>query len=891
MNLKKIYLLHHSHYDVGFTHSQIVVEQLQTDFLDDVLDVLDATADWDQPSQPRWTIEVHEQLRLWLASSTPRKRERMQRHIDGGRISLGAIQTNTTPLSSLESLCKQLADVRRYREELGFAVKVALQHDVNGIPWVMSDLLLDSGVELLIMGLNLHTGGNGPVRPGMFKWRTPSGRTLKVFSGHHYSTFDVVTSPCTTPVTEMKAAMDAFWALLQEMGYPYDFLFLSSTNVPVAYDNGGPSLMTAEKVREWNTHSDYPTIEYVTSEQFAHKLACVPDESLPEFVGDWSDFWNVGAGSSARETRINANTKQKLFDSALLALHLPQNTRLKDLQAQAWRDVVMYDEHTFGYWASASQHAHPQVVTTEIFKRNVAHAGHEMARYVLGSRLADYAENPSMAVPEGVLAINPSPLKKRLAISLPTRWQGQIFGRLMGLNFMNTEPHAPVRDRDFGTSQPCTIKAHLELEPFSAARLPWAAIVPPAHAKNLHAYSEEESAAIQTLDGHDAELRTRGNRVIESPFHRLEYTPANGRIVRLLDKQTGWEVLPEDAEYGFFEPIHEKPDPRFDASRKSYYDRVVEIETKLIPCWKDWKAARTGVTAFHGLTVERDERSVSLTRVFSLEGAPRILQTFTLSADLPWIDVAVMVEKEKVLSAESIYFATQLNLKAGWEATYDSSGIPVKLDEEQLDQTSNGWVTGEAFTRMSDSTHQFHLFAPEIPLVQFGDFHFGRPKARIPRPATPLHLAWACNNYWETNYPTCQEGIIRFHCAIYTSSGASNADAYRLADGFSRKPLFLPLAACAEPQSKTLVSLDNPAVRLASIDESQAHCGIIIRLINYSDCAETCRVDCVQDLQAAWHISPTQELLAPCSITGSSVTLQVLPTGICSLLIQQKEPI
>ena len=886
MKLKNIYLLHHSHYDVGFTHSQVVIQQLQTDFIKDVLDVLDVTAEWDAPSQPRWTIEVHEQLRQWLASSTPAQQARMQHYIHNERIGVGAIQFNTTPLSSLESLCKQLVDLRQYRQELSIPGTVAFQHDVNGIPWAMSDLLIDSGVKLLVMGINLHTGGNGPIRPGVFNWQTPSGRTLKVFSGHHYSTFDVVTQPCTSPVVEMKAAMDAFWENLQGMDYPHDFLFLSSTNVPVAYDNGGPSLMTAEKVREWNTHADYPRIEYVTPEQFSERLACVPDTALPTFVGDWSDFWNVGAGAAAHEVTINASTKQKLFSSALLATQLPENERLKQLQAQAWQQAVTFDEHTFGYWACASQPSHPQVITTEMYKRNVAHDGQEMARYVLGSRLSDIAGNPAMATTEGLLAVNPSPRKRRLTLNLPARWKDAIFGRLQGFSYMISEVGTLVGEDDFRTSQAGTIPIDLELEPFSTLRLPWAACKAPEPAACLQDISVEESVAIQALDGHDAELRTSGTRVLETEFHRLEYNPANGRIVRLLDKKTSWDVLPEGAEYGLFEPIHEKPDPRFDASRKSYYDRVVEIETKLEPCWKDWRAVRTGIQAFHGVRVERSERSLSLIREVSLEGASRIIQKFTLSPDHPWIDVSIILHKDKVPSAESIYFVSQLNLESDWEATYDSSGIPVKLDDQQLDRTSNGWITAEAFTRMADDKHQFSVFAPDIPLAQFGDFHFGRPQARIPRPASPLHLAWACNNYWETNFPTTQEGVIRYHCALYTSAGETNAQTYQMADAFARKPIFLPLAHCAAVQSETLVRLDNPKVRLISIDQAKHHTGTICRLINYGPDAETCTLDMMRPLQAAWCISPVEDLLQPCLVANHTVSITIPATGIVSILLQ-----
>ncbi len=40
-------------------------------------------------------------------------------------------------------------------------------------------------------------------------------------------------------------------------------------------------------------------------------------------------------------------------------------------------------------------------------------------------------------------------------------------------------------------------------------------------------------------------------------------------------------------------------------------------------------------------------------------------------------------------------------------------------------------------------------------------FHFGPPLDAVPRPENPLLLAWAVNNYWETNFPRVQHGRAR----------------------------------------------------------------------------------------------------------------------------------
>jgi alpha-mannosidase len=870
MDLKKIYLLHHSHYDRGYTHSQVIIDNLQADFITQVIEMMEATADWESGSQPRWTIEVHEQLRRWLVGATPEEIARLKQQVADGRIGLGAIQYNTTPLSSVESLCKQLVEIRTYREELDFPVRVAFQHDVTGIPWVMSDLLLDAGVELLVMAINLHTGGNGPKRPGHFKWRTPQGRVLKVFSGHHYGTFDAVTEPVFTPLAEMKTNMDRFWDGVVDGGYPHDFLYLSTTHSPVADDNGGPCIMSAEKVREWNRVEGYPAIEYVTPEQLIEKLSSVPEESMPEHRGDWTDFWNYGAGTTALETALNANSKQKLFSSGLLATQLPTNARLIQRQRDAWDEVVCFDEHTWGMDCQASRPNHAHCITAGMKKRMMAHDGQELARYVLANRLAAYAGNPVMFETEGLLAVNPSPVTKHVTINVLPRWR-KIFGHLNGFQYRHSEATNPIGEVD-EFPNPGGRQVQVEVGPFSTARVPWAQCAAPA---------VDDSLQEGTTDS--------GTRTIESATLLLEYHPDTGRVLRLFDKTTGWDALAASGEYDLLEPVHEKPDPSVDASRQSYYKRESETERALGSCWNpEWKAVRSAAKAFHGCKVMRDARTISLIREYALEGASRVIQKFELSADCPWIEVGIMIHKDKVETPDAIYFVSQLNLQADWEATFDSSGVPVKLDEEQLAHTSRGWITAEAFTRMEDAAHQFSVFASGTPLAQLGDFHFGEPPVAIPRQAQPLHVLWGCNNYWETNFPITQEGVIRLSCAIHTSKGASNADIYRQADAFARKALFLPLATCEKAESHALVGIDNPKVRLVSVDAARYSDGTIYRLANYEATVQRCSLGVGAELAEAAVVSPTEEKIKSCDYQGQSAMLDVAANGVVSVRVRTK---
>jgi len=102
MKIDEILVVHHSHLDVGYTHTQPVLMELQREFLDEALRLLDHTADWaDEASKPRWTIEVTAQLTKWLETVSEKDLQRFTDYAQAGRIGVSGMQYNSTPLTSM----------------------------------------------------------------------------------------------------------------------------------------------------------------------------------------------------------------------------------------------------------------------------------------------------------------------------------------------------------------------------------------------------------------------------------------------------------------------------------------------------------------------------------------------------------------------------------------------------------------------------------------------------------------------------------------------------------------------------------------------------------------------------------------------------------------------
>ena len=353
-DIKEILVLHHSHLDVGFTHSQPVVWEMQREYIDLALDLLEQTADYPEASRPKWTCEVTAPVLKWLETATDTHVVRFKGFVSQGRLGIAAMRYNTTPLNSADQFARQLAPVAELRSRLGARLVTAIQHDVNGVPWPLADLLLDQGIELFVMGVNPPLGGVVQPRPGVFRWLTPSGRELRVMNASTYTMFDQVFLTWERSLDSMQRGLAEYVAHLDRIQYPHDFLYLTTTASPEMWDNSPPNLAVARLIRHWNKADRQPRIRYVTTEDLLDRIRQVPNDQLPLLSGDWTDYWNFGCASSA-STLAYSRAAKRALDTAERLATVPPPAAVARVADRA-RDLLdLFNEHTWSYSETAGR--------------------------------------------------------------------------------------------------------------------------------------------------------------------------------------------------------------------------------------------------------------------------------------------------------------------------------------------------------------------------------------------------------------------------------------------------------------------------------------------------------------------------------------------------------
>ena len=253
-----------------------------------------------------------------------------------------------------------LRPLQQLREEYDFDIRFGMNCDVNGQNWPLTDALLDMGIEGFSMAINEHFGGAPLERPTVFRWEAPSGRELLAFNGYHYSTG-----------IQLGIGRDAdefankWWPQVERQldraEYPLSKLLIQSYH-PFG-DNGPAFDGFTDFIADWNDRDavqsgELPGIEMATPSDWWEHVQSHVDE-LEIHCGDWTDFWNFGSISSAREQAVNRENRRRLLtadaiEAGLGALGAADHTRgptrrsSSGVRDQGWWATHFFDEHTWG---------------------------------------------------------------------------------------------------------------------------------------------------------------------------------------------------------------------------------------------------------------------------------------------------------------------------------------------------------------------------------------------------------------------------------------------------------------------------------------------------------------------------------------------------------------
>jgi alpha-mannosidase len=747
--IKEILFVHHSHTDIGYTHPQPVVMELHRRFIDEALDIAERTADYPDDAKFRWTCEVTNITVDWWKQASNRDRDRFLAAYKRGQIDVAGMGWHMTPLMDHSMVVDVLKPLKFLREEVGVAVRSAMNTDVNGLPWGVVDALLDHGITGISMAINEHYGHALKPWPRAFNWQAPGGRNITAYNGFIYGVTSDKSLRIPLDMDEARARVPAWAKRWEDGGYPHPFLMMQLTNVRY-HDNASPEPEAPDFIRrfnEGNASNGGIKLRFGTISEFFDRVRQQPADTLPTLRGDWTDWWNFGAGSTAHETAQMLRGQRDLDAALSLEAWHPgkRHYRSAALHDRARDGLALYAEHTWGADRSISAPFSPETRTQQLLKLATAADGASVARMLRRDGLEALATEAGGEEPT-LLIYNPHPFPVTQSIRLP---------------YLPPMAGAPDPKRGFGLEDvvPAGPSSHriqrqdVVLSDLSDDRAYWTTpIAVPALSYVTLPAAEVVPNGTDKLSAKDSVL-------------------SNGRVTATLDPKGGLTSLTLDGvEYAgapaqdlkFGVPVLERI---ASGKRTDMFDQV-DLES---PDWHkawhlDWQAVRAAPTSIAVTTTVVLRGSAEISQSFVLANGDKVEVIYRLLPDDPALSIEAVVTKLPLSEPHGIYLPMPAALKSCWSTDYETGGAILKLDDEQLPYASRHYITTQRFIRIADDAHELTVACPDAPLWQIGGFTFGRfgdPDGRVVR-ENPTLLAWLTNNYWSTNFQADQGGQTRF---------------------------------------------------------------------------------------------------------------------------------
>jgi hypothetical protein len=786
----QIYILPHSHHDLGYTDLQSNVEEKQVANISRGIELARNTANYPPGARFVWNLEVLWGADRFMRTKTESEREELISAVKKGWIGLNGMYAN-----ELTGLCRpeELLQLFRYGTELGnqcgVPVDSAMISDVPGYTWGTVTAMAQAGIRYFSAAPNFFDRiGTFMVewQDKPFWWVSPSGKERVL-----------VWVPWTGYAMSHIMKLDTQWvnkyqARLDEIGFPYQISYIRWSGHG---DNAVPDPDISEFVKKWNEEYEWPRFSISTTSDAFAAFEKQYGHQLPEFKGDLTPYWEDGAGSSALETRMNRGAAELLAQAATLsAILAPQAYRSADFNA-AWRNVLLYSEHTWGAWNSVSDSENPFVAKQWQFKRQFAVDAENESRRLLDVVLDAYADER-----------NSSDIDVHNSCSWP-RAEVVVISkeRSLGKDHVKNEHGMSVPSQRLSTGELAFLAENVPA--LGSGRFHLSAATPHVPAKR-----------VTVLDG-----------VLDNGFVHAKVDRKNGNIINLMSGGSTRNLV--------------------DISGDQAVNQYFYLEGK--------DTSRVSTSGPVRIAIEEPGPLVATIRIeSSAPGCASLIRRVRLKAYADWIEISNTVNKNRVPlnphpgeggpaadfaqheSKESMQFAFPFAVDNG-QIHIDVPFAVMRPENDQLPGSCKNWLPVGRWIDVANAEYGVTCATLDAPLIEIGYLSAtmlgSQTHPEIWRKqiqSTQKFYSWAMNNHWGTNYRAYQDGLVEFRYGLRPHSGYDPAAASRFAIAMS-----LPLVSSSPGQQSPIalkLSIDQKDVLVQECKPSADGKAWIVRLFGAS---------------------------------------------------------
>ncbi len=721
--VKKItfYLIPEAHVDIGYTELQHEVEKKHWRNFDKAIQYSELSAKYPEESVFKWNTEA-----LWAVKSYleefPEKRSGFIEAVKKGWMNLDANYANIlTGLCRPEELYQMVNYSNILEKETGVKIESALISDVPGYTWGIVQAYADNGIKYFSVGPNesdrlgdiYKYWGDKP-----FYWKSPSGekKILVWLAAKGYSWFHhwQLTRDDLLPLVSYINELDT-------EKYPYDMVHVRYN---IGGDNGFPDSLLPDFVKNWNETHESPKFVLSSTMKMFKDFETKYGSQIPVYSGDLTPYWEDGAASSAKETALNRNTAELLTQLETLYSLFNKKIFPRDKFDEAWRNVLLFSEHTWGAWNSISDPENKLVKDLWEIKKSYALKADSIAQKLYSDFAYDESSNDKIV--------------KNVSIYNSTSWtRGDIV-------------YIPVKIKTAGDYIIDEAGKEIKSQRLSTGELVFIANGIPAFGSKRFSFinkttSKNEVAHLKNITGLDS---------LSNKFYNLSVDKKTGSLKINLINEGNYPLSDCSNTYGLNGFVYTGKN----AENPESNGKITIIQKESGP-------------VLNSFLIQSDA-----------PGCNKLTREVKLFSDLERIEIVNTIDKKMIYTKENVRFVFPFNIPNP-ETRIDLAWCVIRPEIDQLPGANKNYYTVQRWIDVSNNQIGATLATIDAPFVEVGGMNaeawMSDGKWNAKSSSSSLIYSWVMNNSWHTNYRAAQEGIVTFRYTLCPHAKFDYLKAYR----------------------------------------------------------------------------------------------------------------
>jgi hypothetical protein len=363
-----VYLVLHSHTDLGFTAPVSEVAQIHNDNTDLAILYCKETQNWPEGSRFKWTCEVSWQVQNYLRDRSSVQFNELIKQVHKKNIGIGALYSGElTEILGHEEAARSFYFSAKLRRDYNIPVDTAMLCDVPGCTKGFVQVMAKSGIRNFILADNNFIAPflQRTDLPRPFNWcGDGNSKVLTWYTDHpFYAYIEGQNYGLSESYSESRKKLPYKLLELENEGYELDEFQLQ-----YAFDNFRIEFRPAAIIKEWNEKWEYPKIKLSTAGEFLNNIRTRYGDKIPERKGDWQSWWSGITTGFPYETSKSRYLHNKIpaleILSSSISIASDKTYYPSETFNKLYDDTLAFDEHSGSglVWESKSREQQEQAL-------------------------------------------------------------------------------------------------------------------------------------------------------------------------------------------------------------------------------------------------------------------------------------------------------------------------------------------------------------------------------------------------------------------------------------------------------------------------------------------------------------------------------------------------